>query len=138
MEHTKTWQDRFIVMSEAANNVVTLIRKNQEEDVIQSEYLFINFRGVRMHADSVNKALRDLNKIIGTSQKACHSIRKTRISDIRNEISVGAAARFAGHKNLSTTDLHYSFNTISNEHHAKDYSRVIDKSAPSRLKVINF
>lgn len=134
-EHTKTWHDRFIVLSDVATDIIKMIKSEQERLGIESDYLFINKRGDRMHENSVNKVLREvLNPGIGTSQKSCHNIRKTVTSRLREELGVAIAARVAGHRNESTTDNHYSFSTNSLEKYSEDYVKVIDSKVPECLK----
>lgn len=135
VNHTKTWVDRFVNLSEAAENVINIIREAQKELGIESEYLFVNSHGERIHTDAVAKVLRtELNPTIGTSQKSCHNIRKTVTSQLREELGVSVAARVAGHKNESTTDQHYSFSTQSNQRFANEYGSVVDKKVPDYLK----
>lgn len=135
VEHTKTWEDRYLVLSAAAKKMIDLIREYQERFGRKSEYLFLNTKGYRMHACSVQKVLReDLNIRIDTPQKSCKNIRKTVTSQVREELGVSVAAQVAGHKSQNTTDRHYSYATRTTDSYAVEYTKVIDSKVPDCLK----
>ena len=110
---------------------------DRANDVLRykSEYLFLNKNGERMHANSVQKVLReDLNVKIKTPQKSCKNIRKTVTSQVREELGVSVAAQVAGHKSQNTTDRHYSYATRTTGSYSEEYTKVIDSKVPDCLK----
>lgn len=106
---------RDVFLSMKAKKYLAMILEHNRQNGFNSEYLFLDRNGQRIHEFSVNNALRSLNKKIGTSQKSNHKIRKTCISKMisSKKLTNEEIRMFAGHEDFATTEKFYEFPTDS-------------------------
>lgn len=106
---------RDVFLSIRAKKYLAMILEHNRQNGFNSEYLFLDKNGQRIHEFSVNNALRNLNSKIGTSQKSNHKIRKTCISKMisSKKLTNEEIRMFAGHEDFATTERFYEFPTDS-------------------------
>lgn len=112
--HTKTPESvRDVPLTSISRYFFKAILDLNNARGLNSEYLLLNDTGERIHNDSINNALRRVNKKINTPQKGNHSLRKTCISKMNasNLLTNEELREFAGHKYISTTQNNYIFQT---------------------------
>lgn len=128
--------DRELFLTRNAKEFLSMIVRANEERSFQSEYLLLDKDGERMHNDAINNVLRRLNRMIKTTQKGNHSIRKTCISNMGESgaLSNEEIRMFAGHKDFSTTEKYYMHTTTSIENRSDAYERAINSKINNVFK----
>lgn len=129
VDYTKTPEsNRELILTSNAKLFYALIVSANEQRGFQSEYLFLDKNGNRMHNDAINNVLRRLNKKINTVQKGNHSIRKTCLSNMysSNQLSDVEVMQFSGHKLLSTLQNNYLFPVESKSKRTDAYETAIN------------
>lgn len=137
VSHGKTPNaDRELFLTRNAKEFLSMIIKANEQRNFHSEYLLLDKDGERMHNDAINNVLRRLNRMIKTTQKGNHSIRKTCISNMGESgaLSSEEIRTFAGHKDFSTTEKYYMHSTSSIENRADAYERAINSKINNVFK----
>ncbi len=135
--HTKSIEsDREIPLTNAANLIISMIKDANTQRGIQSDFLMLDRSGKRMNNDAINNVLRRLNRMINTSQKGNHSIRKTCISNMNASklLSDEEIRGFAGHKDIATTQKCYIFATTSLDNRRMAYEDAISSKMPKVFK----
>ena len=135
--HGKTQNaDRELFLTRNAKALLSKIIKANEQRNFHSDYLLLDKNGERMHNDAINNVLRRLNRMIKTTQKGNHSIRKTCISNMGESgaLSNEEIRIFAGHKDFSTTEKYYMHSTTSIENRADAYERAINSKINNVFK----
>lgn len=127
---------RELPLTGISKEVLSMIVRANEERNFHSEYLLLDKNGERMHNDAINNVLRRLNRMIKTTQKGNHSIRKTCISNMGESgaLSNEEIRIFAGHKDFSTTEKYYMHTTTSIGNRADAYERAIDSKINNVFK----
>lgn len=130
--------DRELFLTRNAKEFMSMIVRANEERNFHSEYLLLDKDGERMHNDAINNVLRRLNRMIKTTQKGNHSIRKTCISNMGESgaLSNEEIRTFAGHKDFSTTEKFYMHATTSFENRADAYERAINSKIGNVFKSV--
>lgn len=107
--------NRTLHLSKKAEKYFHMILEHNRQRGFESEYLFLNENGERMHEFTINNVLRRVNRQIGTVQKGNHSIRKTCISNMiaSKQLTNEEIRKFAGHEDFATTERYYEFSTKS-------------------------
>lgn len=120
--------DRVLLLTPTAVEILKTIRKANMEKGFVSEYLMLNKSGERMNNDAINNVLRRLNRMVGTSQKANHSIRKTCLSNMNasGALNNEEMRAFAGHKDIATTQNSYIYRTETLDNRKDAYRQAID------------
>ena len=128
--------DRELFLTKNAKILFSMIVKANEERDFQSEYLLLDKKGERMKNDAINNVLRRLNRMINTTQKGNHSIRKTCISNMGESgvLSNEEIRVFAGHKDFSTTEKYYMHNTTSIANRSDAYEKAINSKINNVFK----
>ena len=128
--------DRELFLTRNAKALLSKIIKANEQRNFHSDYLLLDKNGERMHNDAINNVLRRLNRMIKTTQKGNHSIRKTCISNMGESgaLSNEEIRIFAGHKDFSTTEKYYMHSTTSIENRADAYERAINSKINNVFK----
>lgn len=130
--YTKTPDSvRDIPLTSKAREYVSRIKEWKRENGFDSEYLLVNkFNGRRMHNDGINNVLRRMNRMLDTSQKGNHSIRKTYLStlDAFSDLSDEEIRTVAGHKYISTTQNSYLFSTRRPEKRIISFEKALGSS----------
>lgn len=105
VEHTKTNQDRFVVLVPKALEILNKIDR-------QGEYIFMR-NGERITSRQIAYVLEKYAERQGTSVKSTHKMRKTFASNLSaNGVPVDCIRELLGHNNLSTT-LGYIYNPLT-------------------------
>ncbi len=127
---------RELPLTGISKEFLSMIVKANEERNFYSEYLLLDKDGERMHNDAINNVLRRLNRMIKTTQKGNHSIRKTCISNMGESgaLSNEEIRTFAGHKDFSTTEKYYMHATTSIENRADAYEKAINSKINNVFK----
>lgn len=139
VSHGKTPNaDRELFLTRNAKVFLAMIVRANEERNFHSEYLLLDKDGERIHNDAINNVLRRLNRMIKTTQKGNHSIRKTCISNMGESgaLSNEEIRMFAGHKDFSTTEKYYMHATTSIENRADAYERAINSKINNVFKSV--
>ncbi len=128
--------DRELFLTRNAKEFFSMIIKVNEQRNFHSEYLLLDNNGERMKNDAINNVLRRLNRMIKTTQKGNHSIRKTCISNMGESgaLSNEEIRTFAGHKDFSTTEKYYMHSTTSIENRADAYEKAINSKINNVFK----
>lgn len=137
VDHGKTPNaDRELFLTRNAKEFLSMIVRANEERNFHSEYLLLDKDGERMHNDAINNVLRRLNRMIKTTQKGNHSIRKTCISNMGESgaLSNEEIRTFAGHKDFSTTEKYYMHVTTSIENRSDAYEKAINSKINNVFK----
>ena len=132
--------DRELLLTGNAKVFFSMIVKANEKRNFHSEYLLLDKNGDRIKSNEINKVLKRLNKMIQTTQKGNHSIRKTCISNMGESgaLSNEEIRNFAGHKDFSTTEKYYMHSTVSIENRSEAYERAINSKIGNVFKTIEY
>lgn len=130
--HPKTPESvRYVPLTSISRYFFKAIMDFNNDRNLNSEYLLLNGKGKRLHNDSINNALRRVNKKLNTVQKGNHSLRKTCISKMNasNLLTNEELREFAGHKYISTTQNNYIFQTDTlDEKRVANYEEAINST----------
>lgn len=128
--------DRQLFLTENAQIIFSMIVNANEQKGFQSEYLLLDKDGNRIKNDAINNVLRRLNRMIGTTQKGNHSIRKTCISNMGESkaLTDEEIRVFAGHKDYTTTEKYYMHTTTSIEDRSDAYEKAINSKIANVFK----
>ena len=117
VEHTKTNQDRFVVLVPKALEILNRIDR-------QGEYIFMR-DGKRIISRQIAYVLEKYAERHGTSVKSTHKMRKTFASNLSaNGVPVDCIRELLGHNNLSTT-LGYIYNPLTESETYKLISKAL-------------
>lgn len=128
-DYTKTPEsDRIIPLTSVARYFFNKIVSFNHSRQLESEYLLLDKQGNRLNNDSINNALRRVNKKMNTTQKGNHSIRKTCLSKMNESMVLTneEIRKFAGHKHISTTQNNYFFSTQDTLSRINNYEKAIN------------
>lgn len=105
VEHTKTNQDRFVILVPKAIETLQRIKR-------QGEYIFMR-DGKRITANRIAVILRQFARYEGIPVKSSHKMRKTYASTLNaNGVPLDFIREMLGHNNLNTT-LGYIYNPLT-------------------------
>ena len=105
VEHTKTNQDRFVILVPKAIETLKRIER-------QGEYMFMR-DGKRITANRIAVILRMFARYEGISVKSSHKMRKTYASNLNaSGVPLDCIREMLGHNNLNTT-LGYIYNPLT-------------------------
>uniref|UniRef100_UPI00405738BC tyrosine-type recombinase/integrase n=1 Tax=Acetatifactor sp. TaxID=1872090 RepID=UPI00405738BC len=105
VEHTKTYNDRFVVVVPKAKEILSQIDR-------QGEYIFMR-DGERLTSRQVAYVLEKYAERQGVQTKSTHKMRKTYASNLsRKGVPLDSIRELLGHNNLSTT-LGYIYNPLT-------------------------
>lgn len=139
--HTKTEAGkRDLVITPDAKAIFDMILKeNAAKGVSDEDYIFIGKNGERMHEYSVNNVLRRCcgvrdkkdHFVIEGKPSGNHAIRKTCISELHDSQLLPdiMITKFAGHKDISTTQKHYIHAVKSLDTKAEVFAKVFSTKA---------
>lgn len=107
VEHTKTNQDRFVVLVPKAIEILDKIER-------QGKYIFMR-NGERITSIRIATILRKYARYQGVTVKSSHKMRKTFASNLNAAgVPLDCIRELLGHSNLSTT-LGYIYNPLTEE-----------------------
>lgn len=105
VEHTKTHQDRYVILVPKALEILEKIEK-------QGEYIFVK-DGERIFSRQIAYVLEKYAERQGIATKSTHKMRKTYASRLNaNGVPLDAIRTLLGHNSLSTT-LEYIYNPLT-------------------------
>lgn len=105
VEHTKTYNDRFVVVVPKAKEILSQIDR-------QGEYIFMR-DGERLTSRQVAYVLEKYAERQGVQTKSTHKMRKTYASNLSSKgVPLDSIRELLGHNNLSTT-LGYIYNPLT-------------------------
>ena len=91
----------------------------------ESEFIFVNDEGERLHIRSFDHRLRKINEKLGIYNKSCHKIRKTYGSILLdNHVDQQMIKDQMGHTNIGTTETYYHRNRKSLDRKGKILSSI--------------
>ena len=116
--HTKTiCGERDVPLTpDGAKYIRKALAYNSERGFKDGNYIFLDKRGNRIHSDSIENALRNLNGVrnekdgfdIKGLPSGNHAIRRTYLSNLHEDgIPDDVLVKVAGHKDIATTRKHY-------------------------------
>ncbi len=137
--HTKTPDgDRHMPLTPEGKEIIERIKAANARRGFTDEdgYLFINNKGERMHENSINNALAELNggrkkvdeNIKNHRPHGNHSLRRTNISDLHDSkvLSDEELRLWAGHTDINTTRRYYIHPIKTLDSHMDELTRVLD------------
>jgi len=117
VEHTKTNAgNRNTYLTSKALSILSKAKTwNIENGYGDSEYIFLNKDGTRIHGRALDTRIRKYCNHIGISEKSLHKIRKTYISTLldSNNVNINTVRSLVGHEDERTTLGSYCFNRKS-------------------------
>ena len=119
VEHTKSIAgNRNIYLTAKARKILSVIKAwNNKYGYGDSEYIFLNQKGERIHAPALDCRIRKYCRHLGIQEKSMHKIRKTYISTLMDarDININTVREQAGHAHESTTLHNYTFNRYNDD-----------------------
>lgn len=114
VDHVKTDAGyRKVYLTQTAKNLLKEVRKSYMRYGINSEFIFIDKHGQRIHKYAIDKRIRKYCKYIGISPKSLHKARKTYISTLIDAgVNINTIRSLAGHENEETTYKNYCFDRM--------------------------
>ena len=109
VEHTKSHEDREVILTDGALELVEIARRYQEEHDCKSEYIF-SITEKPLEYREVNALLKKYCKSADILYRPSHSSRKTYISSLIDAgININTVRSYAGHADERTTYFNYCF-----------------------------
>lgn len=109
VEHTKSHEDRQVLLTDAALELIEVARAYQEEHGCKGEYIFSTTDKALSYAET-NILLRKYCKRLGILFRSSHKSRKTYISSLIDAgININTVRSYAGHADERTTYFNYCF-----------------------------
>lgn len=109
VDHTKSHEDREVILPDGAMELVEVARRYQEEHDCQSEYIF-SITEKPLEYREVNALLKKYCKSVGILYRPSHSSRKTYISSLIDAgININTVRSYAGHADERTTYFNYCY-----------------------------
>lgn len=139
--HTKTEAGkRDLVITPNAKAIFDMILKeNKAKGVSDEDFIFISKNGERMHEYAINNVLRRCcgvrdekdHFVVEGKPSGNHAIRKTCISELHDSQLLPdiMITKFAGHKDISTTQKHYIHAVKSLDTKADVFAKVLGTKA---------
>lgn len=124
-EWTKTTNGyRDIPLTKEALRILEIVKKFNDEHGFNAEWIFQSDNpkyDYRLSYNAASNKLAKLCKRMNTVRKSPHKLRKTCLSVLLDNPNVSnrTVQRFAGHSDISTTIMYYSFDRSSKEEQAK-------------------
>lgn len=118
VEHAKTKAGyRKILLTPKALNILERIKVFNQDNNVQSEFIFNNNKGERMIKENFNTCLYNYCDRINANRKSSHKIRKTVISAlIDSGMNKDKIREVAGHEEFTTTLNSYCYDRFDDEH----------------------
>lgn len=109
--------ERIVDLTEDAIYILELLKDYYQSQHINTEWLFVNKSGKRIHNRAMQSHLKKYCKLANMPMfKSMHKIRSTYISLLRDAgMSFEKIAEEVGHKSVTTTMQNYSFDVNSDE-----------------------
>ncbi len=116
--------ERIVDLTDDALYILQLLHDYYESEKIVSDWLFCNHQG-RIHNRAMDLRIRRYCRLAGMDiEKSLHKVRSTYISMLRDAgMSFEKIAEEVGHKSVTTTMKHYSFDTLADEENKRILNR---------------
>ena len=109
VEHTKNHEERELLLTDAAIDIVELARAYKEEHKCKGDYIFSTTEEPLPHRE-INGLLRRYCKKLDIPYRSSHKLRKTYISSLIDAgININTIRSYAGHADEKTTYFNYCF-----------------------------
>lgn len=109
VDHTKTHEDREVILTDGALELVEIARTYQEEHNCKSEYIFSITKKPLKYRE-VNALLKKYCESAEILYRSSHSARKTYISSLIDAgININTVRSYAGHADERTTYWNYCY-----------------------------
>ena len=92
---------RDLPITDAIERIYWAVYKHNQDNGVDSEYLFTSKDGKKIHASSLNGALRRANRRAGLIQRSNHKLRKTLLSELEHNLGATKTRAYAGHSHNS-------------------------------------
>ena len=116
--------ERIVDLTDDALYILQLLKEYYETENLVSEWLFVNKNG-RIHNRAMDLRIRRYCRLAGMEiEKSLHKVRSTYISMLRDAgMSFEKIAEEVGHKSVTTTMKHYSYDTLADEENKRILNR---------------
>ena len=109
VEHTKSHEDRDVLLTDAALDIIEVARAYQEEHGCKGEYILSTTEEALSYAET-NILLKKYCKRLNILYRSSHKSRKTYISSLIDAgININTIRSYAGHADERTTYFNYCF-----------------------------
>jgi len=131
LDRTKSHKDREVLIPDAALSIVKEARKYQEENDIETEYIFSADKNPLSYK-AVNELLKRYCKEANILYRSSHKIRKTYISTLIDAgVNIDTIREYVGHEDERTTYHSYCYDRTSD----KAKKEVLEKAFCSNMGI---
>ena len=130
VEHTKSHEDREVLLTDAALELIEVARAYQEEHGCKGEYILSTTDDALSYAET-NILLRKYCKKLNILYRSSHKSRKTYISSLIDAgININTIRSYAGHADERTTYFNYCFDRAPDAEKKKLLEKALETPLP--------
>ena len=131
VEHTKSHEDRAVLLTDAALELIEVAREYQEEHGCKGEYIFSTTEDALSYAET-NILLKKYCKRLNILYRSSHKSRKTYISSLIDAgININTIRSYAGHADERTTYFNYCFDRAPDAEKKMLLEKALETPLPS-------
>jgi len=131
VEHTKSHEDRDVLLTDAALDIIEVARAYQEEHGCKGEYIFSTTEEALSYAET-NILLKKYCKRLNILYRSSHKSRKTYISSLIDAgININTIRSYAGHADERTTYFNYCFDRAPDAEKKMLLEKALETPLPS-------
>lgn len=131
VEHTKSHEDRDVLLTDAALDIIEVARVYQEEHGCIGEYIFSTTEDALSYAET-NILLKKYCKRLDILYRSSHKSRKTYISSLIDAgININTIRSYAGHADERTTYFNYCFDRAPDAEKKMLLEKALETPLPS-------
>ena len=131
VEHTKSHEDRDVLLTDAALDIIEVARAYQEEHGYKGEYIFSTTEDALSYAET-NILLKKYCKRLNILYRSSHKSRKTYISSLIDAgININTIRSYAGHADERTTYFNYCFDRAPDAEKKMLLEKALETPLPS-------
>ena len=131
VEHTKSHEDRDVLLTDAALDIIEVARAYQEEHGCKGEYIFSTTEDALSYAET-NILLKKYCKRLNILYRSSHKSRKTYISSLIDAgININTIRSYAGHADERTTYFNYCFDRAPDAEKKMLLEKALETPLPS-------
>ena len=131
VEHTKSHEDRDVLLTDAALDIIEVARAYQEEHGNKGEYIFSTTEEALSYAET-NILLKKYCKRLNILYRSSHKSRKTYISSLIDAgININTIRSYAGHADERTTYFNYCFDRAPDAEKKMLLEKALETPLPS-------
>ena len=131
VEHTKSHEDRDVLLTDAALDIIEVARAYQEEHGNKGEYIFSTTEEALSYAET-NILLKKYCKRLKILYRSSHKSRKTYISSLIDAgININTIRSYAGHADERTTYFNYCFDRAPDAEKKMLLEKALETPLPS-------